>query len=265
MSLTKSMMRFSHELPTFGIGASIRNLFREISSGIYRKESYKVEIPGFGSILIRRGDSDYYTLTQTFRRREYSIIPPVQERIDNEYKTILKNGKTPVIIDAGANIGAATIWFRSIYPKSCVLAIEPDPENYRILNNNVIAYPSIKIIKAAVGSKPGFVSLITNKQSWAIQTARSDSGCAILTIPEAVKMVPNGVLLLVKIDIEGFEEDLFSENLEWINETFAIIIEPHDWLFPGKQISRNFQSALGTGDFEIFLNGGENLVYVRIN
>lgn len=263
MSLTKTIHRLLHEIAIFGVGAAIRNACRELGSGIFSKKTYAVEIPEFGSILIRRRDSDYYTILQTFSRHEYLIIEPIQERIFKRYRQILDEGNVPIVIDAGANIGTAAIWFQSIYPKARILAVEPDPGNVKILEKNVSAYPLITILTAAVGSRLGFVSLVDNEQSWAIRTERAESGCRVVTIGQAIKTVPNGVLLLAKIDIEGFEKDLFAENLEWINQVFAVFIEPHDWLFPGKQISCNFQRALGKGDFELFLNGGENLLYVR--
>jgi hypothetical protein len=79
---------------------------------------------------------------------------------------------------------------------------------------------------------------------------------------EALAMVPNGTLFIAKIDIEGFEGDLFSDNIGWLKDVYAVYIEPHDWLLPGKATSRNFQRAMGDLDFEIYISG-ENLLYVR--
>ena len=45
--------------------------------------------------------------------------------------------------------------------------------------------------------------------------------------------------LLIKIDIEGFEENLFSKNFEWIDEKI-IIIELHDWILKKKRIHLTF-------------------------
>lgn len=251
-----------HDISMFGTGAVVRNFGRKVSSWVIGRRTFAVEIPGIGSIIVRLGDSDYETLVQTFGHLEYAVVRSVQNRIVTRYQQILNMRKVPVIIDAGANIGAAAIWFRSIYTESHIVAIEPDPGNLEILKRNVNAYPLITVVEAAVGSKSGFVSLVGNQKSWAVRTERADSGCQIVTIEQAINMVPNGVPFLVKIDIEGFERDLFAKNLEWVGHTFAIFIEPHDWMLPGEQSSRNFQRALGTGDFEIFING-ENLIYVR--
>jgi hypothetical protein len=75
-------------------------------------------------------------------------------------------------------------------------------------------------------------------------------------------MVPNGKLFIAKIDIEGFEKDLFASNLDWIAETFVIYIEPHDWLLPGQGSSKPFLNAIVPHGFEIYVVG-ENLTFVR--
>jgi hypothetical protein len=40
---------------------------------------------------------------------------------------------------------------------------------------------------------------------------------------------PDSVPLVIKIDIEGSEIELFRTNLEWIERTPLIVIELHDW------------------------------------
>ncbi len=45
--------------------------------------------------------------------------------------------EAPVIFDCGANIGLATLYFKYIYPKSHITAFEADPENVRVLNENI--------------------------------------------------------------------------------------------------------------------------------
>jgi len=79
---------------------------------------------------------------------------------------------------------------------------------------------------------------------------------------DAFAKVAGGIPFIAKIDIEGFESDLFSANVEWLNDVSMVIIEPHDWMLPGKKTSRSFQAAMGRHDFEIFISG-ENLIYIR--
>ena len=68
--------------------------------------------------------------------------------------------------------------------------------------------------------------------------------------------------LLIKIDIEGHEKELFEKNIEWVSEFNFLIIELHDWLIPNKNISSNFQKALSLFDNETFIFG-ENTVVIN--
>jgi hypothetical protein len=75
--------------------------------------------------------------------------------------------------------------------------------------------------------------------------------------------VPNGVPFIAKVDIEGFESELSAKKHRLANDHFMVIIEPHDYQFPGMRTSPSFQSAMANHDFEIFISG-DNLIYVRV-
>ena len=51
-------------------------------------------------------------------------------------------------------------------------------------------------------------------------------------------------LFITKIDIEGFEDDLFSSNTDWIDDCLLLIIELHDWMMPKTANSNNFLKAI---------------------
>ena len=79
---------------------------------------------------------------------------------------------------------------------------------------------------------------------------------------DAFSRIRHGTPFIAKIDIEGFESEVFLDNLGWLDDIYMLLIEPHDWLFPGQRKSRSLQRAMASRDFEIFISG-ENLVYVR--
>lgn len=58
----------------------------------------------------------------------------------------------PVIIDAGANIGLATIYLRRQYPESRIVALESDPQIFEILRSNLAAQNlgAVEILNRAV-------------------------------------------------------------------------------------------------------------------
>ena len=47
---------------------------------------------------------------------------------------------SPLIIDAGANIGLSVIFFKKLYPNCKIIAFEPDPDIFRLLVKNVQAH-----------------------------------------------------------------------------------------------------------------------------
>lgn len=223
----------------------------------------QIDIHGVGIVNIRPGDSDFATLRQVFRNQDYKLlVEKADERVRARYNAIVASGKRPVIIDAGANIGAASLWFHQHYREAVVVAIEPDSANVEVLRKNAVG-KNIRVLDAAIGGEEGFVSVYNDYDaSWAVQTSRAESGLRIVTVDQALRDVPNGELFIVKVDIEGFESDLFASNTGWIDQAFVIYVEPHDWLFPGKKTSRSFQREMAKRDFDMLLRG-ENLIYVR--
>jgi FkbM family methyltransferase len=212
---------------------------------------------------LRREDSDFDCVRYIFCEEPFSLagFPEVDARIDARYDAIRASGKVPLILDAGANIGASPLWFARRYPAARIIAVEPDPGNVAMLRRNCGHDSRIVIVDAAIGSRPGRVSL-SQDESWSIRAERSDSGIPVVTVDQAVQSVDNGELLLAKINIEGFESDLFAENLDWLSRVYVVMIEPHDRLKPGNFTSRNLQRAMAKEDFELFIRD-DFLIYVR--
>jgi FkbM family methyltransferase len=152
-----------------------------------------------------------------------------------------------------------------VFPQAQILAIEPDAANAEVCRLNTQSLPNVKVIEAAIGSEPGLVSLNNpSGQAWAVQTTRSRNvGVPVRTITDLLNEVNHAKLFVAKIDIEGFEDDLFYSNTGWVDETEVIIIEPHDWMCPGEGTSFNFQQVLGGRNFELLISG-ENLIYIRL-
>jgi hypothetical protein len=74
-------------------------------------------------------------------------------------------------------------------------------------------------------------------------------------IAEAEK---DGKILLVKIDIEGAEEEVFSKDSIFLRDIPLIVMEPHDWMIPFKGSSQNFYRELSRHNFDVLLSG-ENI------
>lgn len=240
----------------------LRPAFQAVTAR-YASAPAVIDLPRFGRFHVRGRDSDIATLRQVFGEQEYRLkIPAIEARMEKRYRQMLAAGQVPVIIDAGANVGAAARWFHLAFPEARVIAVEPDAANAAMLRLNTEAFAAISVAEAAIGAEAGFVSLIPADAAWGIRTERAETGLAIVTIPELVASVENGALFLAKIDIEGFEEDLFASATDWVDDAFCVIVEPHDWMLPDQHTSRTFQQVMGQRDFQVLIQG-ENLLYVR--
>ncbi|HTE41165.1 MAG TPA: FkbM family methyltransferase [Steroidobacteraceae bacterium] len=241
-----------------------RFLLRHVA-GAWRSSFVEFELPGYGRVAVRPGTSDGVVFRQVFIRKEYELPKAHAERLKTAYDGMLARGVTPVIIDAGANIGAASIWFGSLFPAARVLAIEPERCNADLCLRNTAANQNIRVIQAALAGEEGRVSIANEgAEAWAIRTVMNDSGeIAATTIGGLLRAQgPGSELLIVKIDIEGFEKDVFEGDVAWLEQTKALFVEPHDWMLPGQYTSRNFQQAMFSRGFELLVVG-ENLVFVR--
>jgi FkbM family methyltransferase len=240
---------------------------RHIAALLGKKSQFETKIPEFGPITIRTNSSDAAVVLQVFGNRDYELGQFRQfARVQARYAEICKSGKSPIIIDAGANIGAASIWFGRKFPKARILAVEPDPENAICCRLNTRNYSNIEVIEAAIGSSSGNATLnYKTGEAWSIRSERNNagSGIRIITVKELVRPFSQENLFIVKVDIEGFEEDLFDGDTSWLAYAHTVIIEPHDWMMPGEGRSLPFQKAMAQYRYELLVSG-ENIFYFKL-
>ena len=140
--------------------------------------------------------------------------------------------------------------------------MEPEPESAQLLRRNVAAYPRIVATEAALGGTSGSVALLPSDEAWTVRTERAPAGCPAVTIDQLVAGVAGGRLFAVKIDIEGFEGDVFDGDTRWLDDAFVVFVEPHDWMLPGERTSAGFQREFGARQFEMLILA-DQLCYVR--
>lgn len=253
-------------------GAS--RLLHEAYSGISRKNNYEVNVPGLHQpVKIRKNSTDINVFMQIFAMGEYALDNFAQSsKIFQRYNNLVSRGIRPLIIDCGANSGMATLWWRKMFPLAKIVAIEAAADNFAALTRNTSGDAAIKCVHAAVWSHKTTVKLDNPADDmWAFRfseesapTSESRSGLTdTVTIQEIVEEEADWErVLLVKIDIEGGERQLFSENTDWIGRVPLIIIETHDSLQPYDKTSLNFFRAVSAYDFEVCFSGENAFVYL---
>lgn len=210
---------------------------------------------------------DKGVMRQIFLNHDYDISHWEQGRRLIQYHEKNSHDNYSLIVDAGANIGASALFFSQNYKNSFIFSIEPDELNYRLLSLNCSTSNCFNF-HGAISSEDGELLLFDPGNSdWGYRTIKTDTDvtintkrvpsicpASILNHPSAMKTKP----LIFKIDIEGAEEDLFSKDIEWMQEFPLVIIELHDWMLPFKGSSRNFLKAVSQYNFD-FIHRGENI------
>jgi len=141
------------------------------------------------------------------------------------------------IVDIGANIGVTALAFSQI-PGASVTCYEPDPENCKLLQENVESnkVTNVRIFQAAVAKKNGTIEFHTDEESTGGRIAdeqftskRPKIAVPATTLANAVARCESSTIELLKCDCEGGEYDIVDQiTPELAGRIRNISMEVHD-------------------------------------
>jgi FkbM family methyltransferase len=207
-------------------------------------------IPGSDySVLARSEGSDLAAFRHVFGGA-YDLDLPTDPRL---------------ILDLGANVGYASIYFALRYPAAQVFAVEPVPRNAALLRRNVAALPRVEVVEGASWPRHGRLALDDpGKGYWGmrVRPANGKGDVQAVTVGDLLERAGTVWIDLVKIDIEGSERELFSENTGWLERVSVLVLELHDRFRPGCREA--LDGAIERSGIRFReLQRGEDVVFVR--
>lgn len=243
MPMNQRVRAWSKEIDAFGLfnWFDLKRRYRR-SHALARSElqpfkSRHAAVP----LYFRPGSSDFSVLYQIFIEREYRCLDEVQ--------------RAGLVIDCGANVGYSSAYFLSRYPDCYVVAVEPDPGNFAMLQHNLAPFRDrVTLLNTGIwSSRTGLVissESFGDNREWAVTVREAKGG-----EKPTMQAVDIGTLLresgkerisILKIDIEGSESEVFSKSVEpWLGLTDTLVIELH-----GDDCTRIFHQAI-SDEFEI--------------
>jgi FkbM family methyltransferase len=212
----------------------------------------RITIPGIKfPIVMRPGRADRTTFREIFIKREYDVDLPAAIN-------------PCVIVDAGANIGFTSVFFANRYTTARIFSIEPDEDNFRTMLKNVTLYPTITPIQSALWSKKEMIKVVDHgygDRGFIVEKSSGDNSLLAISLNNLISQFQIESIDILKMDIEGSEKHVFSENYDkWLSVTKCLIIELHDRM--NKGCSKAVFSALSNYDFSMSIKG-ENLVFIN--
>lgn len=133
------------------------------------------------------------------------------------------------VIDCGANVGMSALYFANRYPRAMIYAVEPHPDNFRLLSHNVAGIERVVPIQAAVVGRPrDTVVLSTDLPAWGNSVTDSGVGVTVpaVTIPQLMAAHCLTSVDLLKVDIEGAEREVFTAA-DFLSATRFVVAELH--------------------------------------
>jgi FkbM family methyltransferase len=142
--------------------------------------------------------------------REIFIDPQYEFKIGNE---------TPRIIDCGANIGMATLFFKRKFPNCKILAFEPNPKVFELLKRNIDnnGIMDVEIINAGLSDEDGTMDLYIDRENSlisSIEKIRGGEGSTKVNAMRLSKFVEGKKFDFAKIDIEGAESKVVKDLVQ---------------------------------------------------
>jgi FkbM family methyltransferase len=179
--------------------------------------------PPIGTIrlVLRANGSDSFVHSEIFEHEYYSL--PVER-------------PPATVLDLGANIGLSTIYFARMFPGARLACVEPIPENLQVLACNLnLNGIEAEVISAAIDVCDGKVWMesINGYYGHKIVAERGHSftgqfEVSAVSIPSILRRLGWSRIGLLKMDIEGHEWRLLSENCDWLHVVDTMCFEWHD-------------------------------------
>lgn len=152
-----------------------------------------------------------------------------KEIFDEEAYKFSSSIESPLVIDAGANIGLSVLYFKKLYPTARIIAFEPDPDLFLTLSKNIKSYglENVDAVQAACWTTDGqltfqkegghsgsLVNLWDNKNQIGVRAVDFST-----YLKQPVE--------LLKMDIEGAETDVLFHIAPYLKNVKNIVFEYH--------------------------------------
>jgi len=167
--------------------------------------------------------------------RRCDIFTIAEILYERQYQLTTHLPKEPVIIDAGANIGVSCIWLLANNPGATLIAFEPAPDNFALLEQNLGHVEGVTLHQEAIGDHAGTVDLHLAKHGAVHSIVDIDVGSETVAVPmvtlkdrldsHSIKHVD-----LLKLDVEGSELDVIRGLGDRLDNVDTVVGEVHEHL-----------------------------------
>ena len=185
-------------------------------------------LPNTGSIFMER-EGDFIAFSDVYWRGIYDGFK-------------VKPGF--VVIDVGAHIGIYTIKAaRSVGSNGRVIAVEPHPENFRLMLQNIALnkLDNVTPVQVALSNHEGYVKLYlsnsSDKHSIVYQASAQCMKVPSLTLDGLLRHLDIDYVDLIKIDVEGAEMDVLEGARQTLKKSEKIVVATYHYASEPREVA----------------------------
>jgi FkbM family methyltransferase len=209
-------------------GGARRRLFPRAEVAAWNKATRAAEdAPRFtrGRIHLLDYDLEYVDLL-TFCPQWHDLF--VRETLKADLTT-----ESPRILDCGAHVGLASLYFKKRYPRARITAFEADPAIAEVLRGNLQrnGCADVEVVEAAVWTTDGSVEFRQEgADSGTIEGFASGLSGARTRVPSLrlARLLEAESVDLLKLDIEGSEEAVLRDARATLGSVRVLLMELHE-------------------------------------
>lgn len=180
----------------------------------------------------------------------------IQIFVEREYRCLDEVRDAKLIIDCGANVGFASAYFLSAYPRADLIAVEPDPSNFTMLQLNLAPFGSrVRTVNSGVWSSSVGLKIseaaFGDGREWSrtVRPVKDGEKPSMMAVDVGSLLRDSGHerISILKIDVEGAERQVFADNYEaWLDKVDNLVIELH-----GPDCEEIFHKAVAPQGFAV--------------
>lgn len=167
------------------------------------------------------------------------------------------SSNAPYILDCGANIGLSVIYFKNLYPAARIVAFEPDPDVFAVLDGNVRAFDlrDVALVSKGVWASNGVLQFVADPVHGLGGHIMPDGGDSRSFEVQVVRLRDflDEPIDLLKLDVEGAECEVVSDCADRLKNVKNIFIEYHS-VVGRPQCLGQLLSSLSDAGFRIHIH-----------
>lgn len=160
-----------------------------------------------------------------------TLLGDINDIIKKEIYKFSSSSDAPVIIDCGANIGISVLYFKRLYPRSRVIAYEPDPNLFEMLSTNIsnFSFENVELNQRAVWVNGDGITF-RSEGGHSGRISENNNDINLISVPTVrLKKILESIehIDMLKMDIEGAEAEVLFDCGASLDRCTHIFIEYH--------------------------------------